>query len=275
VISHQVDYQVHYVDLNEVVSRVRSIVNQDKKKLVLKDFVQTINLNPMPPQLVYFDVRSRFEKSYWCGCYSVKRPHTPPSKEIWCKPRANLNDMLPEAILMLSNNSDLYNTEPIQSKYLFKDNRLYLSLRADLMASSICLAIFRLDHQANTFIKVCSKQFELPKELVPSKPPRKFIYIYYNFCELNHLITIKNRVFSVAQPGLIKNRLWIHCFMRNKILPIAGANTKVPGFYSLNSTIRLQFDYCDGNVVGLYGVDEIHLRRGNDRVYKTWRYVLV
>jgi hypothetical protein len=275
VISIRVDNQLHYVDLNEVVSRLGNDSNQANKSLTLKDFVQKINLASIVPRVESYDVRSKFDKSYWCGICEEGDFFGNRSKLFVCKSRAKLDDGFPGAQLLLTKNSDLYNIDPERYVHLLKDNLLYLVLRGyEYVSSGICLATFRLDDKANTFTKVCSEKFDLPEELVllnSQRPILGFRSCYGNF---DVLIAVECTVFSVARPSPNKNLLWIHCFMKNKIFPIGGANTNVPGLYSLNPKIELYYQYYDGNFVGLFGLDEFHSRRGNDRIYKTWRYVL-
>jgi hypothetical protein len=282
MISVRVDCQIHYVDLNEVVSKVRSSSNETKQSLTLKDFVHKINLISIVPNIGSYHVRSKFEKRYWHAFCEVKNSNGHESYVIVCKSRAKLNDGLPAAQLVLTENSDLYNMDTEGFVHLLKDKLHYLGLQ-DYQASeyvrhfshSICLAIFRLDDKANKFIKVCSEKFVLPREVVQLNPRRPILYREYCRSHFDGLIPIKSRVFSVFRPESYKNLLWIHCFMKNKILPIGGANTNVPGLYSLNQMTKLNYEYYDRYIIGIFGIDKFHFRRGNDRVYSTWKYVLV
>jgi hypothetical protein len=272
VIYRRVDDQVYYVDLNEVVSKVRINSKQSDRSLTLKDFVQKINLTSIVPNIESDSVQCKFEKSYWSAYCRVKNSDGHESEVFVCKSRAKMNDGLPAAQLLLRKNSDLYNLNPESFNHLLKDNLLYLFLRD---CECICLAIFKLDDKANAFIKVCSEKFDLPREVMQSNRRRSLPDIHSGLTGFVCLISIKSRVFSVYKQTNCKNLLWIHCFMGKRIRPIGGSNTNIPGLYSLNPKIELQYKYYDGNFVGLFGVDEIHFRRGNDRVYKRWRYVFV
>jgi hypothetical protein len=261
--------QVDYVDLNEVVSRVRRNRKQSNKNLKLKDFVKKIRPALLLPGVIWSFLDSGFEKSYWYAFCIVKKKGESVTAFVY-KPRATIYDGLPAAIL---ETPALYNNK----QHVLEGNMLYLSLRAKTWSSKIFLAIYRLDRSAKKFIEVCFQKFELPEQVVESNPriPSYDVRIKHESGDSDALIAIKGRVFSLFRPHEFKNLLWIHCFMKKRILPIGGGNQMLKGLYSLNPMITLQYEYHDAKVVGIFGVNVIHLRRGNDRVYKTMRYVLV
>jgi hypothetical protein len=283
VISHRVRDILYYVDFDQVLSRVRNDSSKANQNLELKDFVQQIQLATILPNVEFVSTRSEFSKTYWNASCCVKRPDGKHLKVIVCKSRAILCDGLPETKLVLTNNQELYNMDWDYGSHLLKSKLLYLSLHRkrgkaglDSMFDSICLATYRLDEDAKKFTKVYSEKFTVPRDLVALTLHRHSHSDLGINDTFNKLMVTNGRVFSVVQLESFKNCFWIHCFVRNKILPIAGAKTRVPGLYSIDPTIRLQYEYShNGDVVGIFGVDLNHRTRSNDRVYNTWRYILV
>jgi hypothetical protein len=262
VICYSDKKEVMYVDLDEVRASVRSKSNQTNISLVLKDYVRSIKLGPIQPKKGYVHPLSSFQKSHWTLVWAGS--HNDSFVGFVCKLKANLNDRRRYAKIELKL-TDLYKTDWSYQSHLLKVNLLYLSLKEFQGSSrlSICLALFRLDEQANTFTKVCSERFIFPPELINPTT-----------CN-TELLCANCRVFSVAFGFGIKNFVWIHCFMRNKIVPIGGSNTRTPGLYSLSPMQSIHLSYYDGNCVGIFGVEKDHRMRGNDLVYKIFRYVLV
>jgi hypothetical protein len=267
---------LHYVELDAVVSKVGTDPKQNSSDLELQDYVKIIELSSIA-QL--YAVESDFQDIYWIGLCALDTV-SDNNRIILCKPRKNLDDrLIPFTKLQVTKNPDLYNLKWFYCKHLLIGKTLYLSLSimgddTNLMSHKLCLAIFRLDEQNNTFVKKVSELFVIPPQLPTMDPGCNEVLGIKDF-SIYELMCIKHKVFSLSLVDSSDNSMWVHCFHRDKIVPISGASTKVPGFYQLNPMSCIQFEYYDGRVVGIFGAELDRSGNDKDRVYKTCKYVIV
>ena len=142
------------------------------------------------------------------------------------------------------------------SQYYF-GGVLYIALKSedpssiDINYSSICLCAFRVNTSSNTLVLI-SKSLLVVDSCVIAMTPDFLEYRINTRYDLDCFIRAQRKVFSGVFASESKTCLWVHCFHKNKFVPIGGANTSVQGLYCFGSRTAVEFESFEGKTVGIY-----------------------